>query len=312
MNVDLVDRCAAALHAASSLDVAVDHASGSLRVGGVSFAARVEARGVGQRGVAALRIEPNELLLLPYANPPLVAALREAKVPFIDAAGNAWIVRPPLAVSIEGRRPVERHVRGRPALLSGGLQLVFALLVDPEAIRQPYRELARRGGVSLGTVANTLAWLREQGHVVAGVDGPVIADRGRLQERWELGYLEVLRDALLLGRARPAGGAPLEALATRPSPGSVLGGELAAAILTGRLVPAQASVHVTKPLEAVLAELRLVPDPAGPVTLLRRFGTVDGEPSADGVALATPLLIRAELLASGDARVRAFADEVLR
>ena len=66
------------------------------------------------------------------------------------------------------------------------------------------------------------------------------------------------------------------------------------------------------PLEAVLAELRLVPDPAGPVTLLRRFGTVDGEPSADGVALATPLLIRAELLASGDARVRAFADEVLR
>lgn len=312
MNMDLLDRCTSALRAASGLDVAIDGTSGGLWVGGVRFVARAEARGVGPRGVPALRMGPNELLLLPHCSPSLAAALRGAEVPFVDAAGNAWILRPPVAVSIEGRRPVERAHKGRPALLAGGLQLVFALLVDSAAIGLPYRGLAQRAGVSLGTVANTLAWLREQGHVVAGVDGLVIADRARLQERWELGYLEVLRDSLLLGRARPAGGASVEALAARPSPGSVLGGELAAAILTGRLVPAQASVHVTKSLEAVLAELRLVPDPAGPVTLLRRFGTVDGEPSADGVALATPLLIRAELLASGDARVRAFADEVLR
>lgn len=312
MNMGLLDQCGNALRDSSTLDVAIDHAAGAVCVGGVSFVVREEARGVGRQGVRALRIKTDELLLLPYASPPVAAALREAAVPFADAAGNAWIMRPPLAVSIEGRKPSERPVKGRPAVLAGGLQLVFALLVDPEAIHLPYRELARRGGVSLGTVANTLAWLRAQRHVVAGRNGLQLADRARLQERWELGYLEVLRDTLVLGQARVAGGASVEALLSRPSPGALLGGELAAAVLTGRLVPAHAAVHVEEPLAAALAALRLVPDPTGPVTLLRRFGSVDAGQAQGSAVLATPLLVRVELLASGDARVRAFADEVAR
>jgi hypothetical protein len=310
MNMDLLNRCADALRA-SGLPVSADPATGAVRVGEVTCSVRLEPRGIGRQAVGALRVGANDVLLVPYANAALAADLRAAGVPYMDAAGNAWIVRPPLVVSIEGRRPVQHIPKGRPALLAGGLQLVFALLADPEAIRLPYRELARRGGVSLGTVANTVAWLRDQGHVVNGREGLQLADPSHLQGRWELGYLEVLRGSLLLGRARLAGGASLDALLSRTSGGALIGGELAAAVRGARLVPASATLHVNVPLATALAALRLVPDPTGPVTLLRRFGSADAGETRASAVIAAPLLVRAELLASGDARVRACADEVL-
>lgn len=307
MNMDLPYRCADALRT-PDLVVEVDAARHRLRVGDVTLAWREAPRGVTPGSLGALRVGPDEVLLLPYTSPGLAGALRNAGISFVDTAGNAWICRPPLYVSIEGRRPARNPTRGRPPLLAGGLQVVFVLLADPTAVGLPYREIARRAGVSLGTVSNTIAWLREQGHLVRGPHGLRVVERGRLRERWEIGYLEILRKTLLLGQARPAGDAPIDALVTRRAPDVLLGGELAAASLTGRLVPAHATLHVREPLGPVLQMMRLVPDPAGPVTLLRRFGEADEGPS--DAELAHPLLVRAELLASGDARVRELADHL--
>lgn len=309
MNMDLPHCCAGALRT-TDLVVEVDAVHQRLRVGDITLAWREVPRGITPESLGALRVRPDEVLLLPYASPRLAAALRDAGMAFVDTAGNAWIHRPPLYVSIEGRRPARRPDRGRPPLLAGGLQVVFALLADPGAVGLPYRDLAGRAGVSLGTVSNTIGWLREQGHLVGAADGLHIVERGRLRERWELGYLEILRKTLLLGQARLAGNATVDTLVTRRAPDVLLGGELAAASLTGRLVPAHATLHVREPLGPVLQALKLVPEPKGPITLLRRFGGADEGHSLGDVRLAHPLLVRAELLASGDARARELADHL--
>jgi hypothetical protein len=312
MNMDLVRQCSDALRESRDLRVDVDPSRHHLLVGDAVLTYREMPRGVTLLGLPALRVERGEVLLLPYAGPPLAEALRAAGIEYIDAVGNAWISRTPLYLSIDGRKPAGRPNNGRPPLLAGGLKVVFALLSDPAAVALPYRGLAHRAGTSLGTVSNTIAWLREQGHLLSGRDGSiVVVERPRLRERWELGYLEILRKTLVLGQARLAGNAPIEALATRGTVDVLIGGELAAASLTGRLVAARATLHIREPLGPALNDLRLVPDPTGPVTLLRRFGEADEGPSYNGAPLAHPLLVRAELLLSGDARVREVADLLL-
>ena len=42
--------------------------------------------------------------------------------------------------------------------------------------------------------------------------------------------------------------------------------------MTEHLVAAHATLHIREPLAGVFSALKLVPDAAGPVTLLRRFG----------------------------------------
>lgn len=311
MNMTLPGACVDALRRLPGFEADVEE-GGLLRLNGRLFRFRELPRGISPRDVSTLDVGQDEILLLPYADRGLAEALREAGIPFVDAAGNAWISRPPFYLAIEGRKRPAPPRRGRPQLMAGGLQVVFVLLTDTEALERPYRDLAREAGVALGTVANTVAWLRDQGHVVpTGNGGLLLAEHRRLRERWELGYVEVLRRHLDLGRFRPAGGGRVEDLDALGAPGVLVGGELAASVLTETLLPAGATLHVHEPVAPVLRALRLIPDPEGPVALLRRFGEADEGASREGVPLAHPLLVRAELLAIGDARLRETADRLL-
>jgi len=86
----------------------------------------------------------------------------------------------------------------------------------------------------------------------------------------------------------------------------LLGGELAAARLTGGLQTQHVTLHVPAGGHGeIAAELGLVVDPDGPVTLLERFGRGDGvvDPAQKGSWLAHPLLIHAELVAIGEERL---------
>jgi len=238
------------------------------------------------------------LLVADYVTPLLADALRAQGVEFIDAAGNAFLNRPPLLVFVKGQRPVEKVTapdRGR-AFQATGLQVLFALLARPELVARPYREIAVAAGVAHGTVGWVMAELPALGHV-ADVGGRRRLINGeRLFNQWAEAYARTLRPRLLLGRFR-GDLANLQARANTLE-GMLVGGEMAAARLTRHLRPATATFYAAAVDPKAILKLRLQADAAGNVDIRRRFWDFAG----DAPQLTPELLVYADLLAIGDAR----------
>ena len=98
-----------------------------------------------------------------YVTPPMAEELRARGIPFVDAAGNAFLEQPPLFIWVKGEKPQLATGAGRPpagrAFQASGLQVLFALICHPEWADLPYREIAQRTNVAHGTVGWVMAEL---------------------------------------------------------------------------------------------------------------------------------------------------------
>lgn len=237
------------------------------------------------------------LLVADHVTPPLADALRAQGIEFIDTAGNAFLNQPPLLVFVKGQRTVEEWPaleRGR-AFQATGLQVLFALLVRPELVVRPYREIAAAAGVAHGTVGWVMAELPGLGYVAKVGGRRRIINGERLFDRWTEAYARTLRPKLLLGRYR----GDLDALQRNTRwDGVLLGGELAAARLTRHLRPGTATLYAEAVDPKVLLRLILKADAQGNVDFRRRFWNFPDEETE----LTPNLLVYADLLAIGDAR----------
>jgi hypothetical protein len=262
--------------------------------------------------VAALGQDlPHPLLVAaPYVNPQAAERARAIGLAFVDTAGNVHLRGPGLVVFVAGRRAPAtarppRHARG---FTAAGLRVVFALLLRPRLAALPYREIAAATGVALGTVAAVLDDLARRGHLAPGGDEErrLLAPR-RLAEEWTLLYPTRLRPTLLLGRFTAADPAWWEKAPLDPAR-AVWGGDVAAARLTRQLVPARQTLYIWGAPDEVLLANRLRPDARGPVELLRAFWQPLDTPEAADVA--PPLLVYADLMATGDPRAIEVAEVV--
>lgn len=254
------------------------------------------------------QLAPPALLVTDYVTPPMAERLREAGVEFLDGAGNAYLNQPPLLVWVKGQRPAAKPVApevGR-AFQPGGLQVLFALLGDPAALNLPYRELARRAQVAHGTVGWVMADLQRLGFVrdTPGKRGTrKLFDGRRLMTQWAEAYARLLRPRMLIGRynVETLDGWEKWPLAQH---GALWGGEPAAAIATGYLRPGELTLYAKKLPGRLAAQLRFAkeaePGRKAVVEVRRQFWDFPGDARLPG--MVPPLLIYADLLATGDGR----------
>ena len=136
------------------------------------------------------------LLLAPYVRPQQAAVLERARIDYLDLAGNAHLELPGLLVHVEGRRPAREAepVPARPQ--KGWIKTVLALLVRPGLVTAPYREVAARADVALGTVAACMKELAARGLLHRTTAERRIVDRPGLVGLWAQAYVEVLRPKL--------------------------------------------------------------------------------------------------------------------
>jgi hypothetical protein len=244
---------------------------------------------------------PDTMLVTDYVTPNLADELRRLEVPFMDAAGNAYLATPDFLIWVKGERPrvtTETATATGRAFTATGLQVLFALLCKPERAALPYREIAKLAGVAHGTVGWVMAELPRLGFLATVRPyGRRLVNVEALLAQWVEAYARTLRPKILLGRYRTeildwatAGNALRYDLA--------LGGEPAAAELTKHLRPGTATFYGNRIEPRLLLEQRLRPDATGNVEILRRFWQFkDDEPG-----LVPALLVYADLLAIGDAR----------
>jgi hypothetical protein len=251
------------------------------------------------------------LLVADYITTDIAETLRQQGRAFLDAAGNAHIRQAVTLVWVTGRKPVAKTMApllGR-AFQPTGLQVLFALLCHPEWVNLPYRELAARAGVAHGTVGWVMPDLQQQGFVteLKGKRGTRrLYETERLLALWVDAYARQLRPRTLLGRYYVA---TLEGWQDWPLAAheAQWGGEPAAALLTQYLKPGELTLYADKLPGLLAGKYRFMKEPdvghQAVVEVRRRFWhfpQVNGD--GDGEACVPPVLVYADLLATGDAR----------
>lgn len=242
------------------------------------------------------------LLVAPHITVETAERCRTLRLPFIDTAGNAYIEAPGLFVFVTGRRRPQRMTTTPAfrALTPAGLKITFALLDHPDLAAAPYREIAQRAKVALGTVGEVLADLEERGHLAPDKPGPrrLLAPE-LLQEEWVTHYPIKLRPKLNARRFTALDPDGLRNQEIRPYR-AYWGGEAAAAKLTGYLKPERITLYVEGKPDKLILALRLRPDDNGEIEILETFWQLDEVRQPDNTV--PPLLVYADLMASTDPR----------
>lgn len=257
------------------------------------------------------RLPLDGLLVADYINPNMGNKLKTLGVQFIDAAGNTYINQQPIYIHVIGKK--QEHALTEPkegtnrAFDTTGLKVVFGLLCNPQLVKAAYRDIASSTGVALGTVGWVINGLKDAGFVVEHKKGRQLVNQRKLLDRWIVAYPEKLKPKQRLG----------EFIANDPNwwqnidiadYGAYWGGEVAAAKYTNYLRPQTLTIYLPKEAGNQLlakAKLHKAPDIArdqpGLVKIFRPFWPIDTT-EYNHQGLVNPILVYADLIATGDAR----------
>lgn len=269
----------------------------------VEVKARLTPTNLGMAVHQLQRFQQKGLIVADYVNPKMAERLKAMDMAFLDLAGNAYLNEPPLLIYIKGNKPVEMPHRKLPtrAFQPTGLKVLFALLCRPDLVNAPYRDIAKAADVALGTVGWVITDLKELGFLVEmGKRGRRLANKAKLIERWVTVYPEQLRPKLVIGRYQAADHNWWKQAPLHDYPETYWGGEVAAARLTQYLKPELVTVYTRGKPGTLLLANKLKQDPEGDVEILEAFWKIEYDWARGD--LVPPLLIYADLLATGDTR----------
>lgn len=243
-----------------------------------------------------------------YVTPQMAEKLKEMDVPFLDVAGNAYLKTPNTFIYVAGRKkPRGVTTQGQyRAFRAAGLKVIFTLLTLQGQLRAPTREIAYNAGVANGTVGNILKDLERLGFVYRSkAKGLVLDNREKLTDNWVDAYPRELRPQLKVQRFQILH--PdwwKEFTYDRWQKHQMwLGGEPAAGLLTKYLYPEQVTVY-GRPDFRKLAQIVGQPmrEEHGNFELLEPFWNYETDELDEVHRICPPLLIYADLVATGEAR----------
>ncbi len=242
------------------------------------------------------------MLVAKYINPRIADELKKMDIPFIDTAGNAYINEPPLFIYIKGNKPFDKDILEQPArtFRPTGLQVIFALLCNPGLENKPFREIATKADVALGTVGWIMYDLRRMAYLIdTGPRNRRLVRKDNLLDRWVAVYPEQLRPKKMIGRFKADNPYWWENIDLKEI-NALWGGEVAANIMTENLRPQIITVYAKPPIGRFLLKNGLKNDVNGDIEILRIFWEIEKDRLHN--ELVHPLLIYADLLATGDTR----------
>lgn len=250
------------------------------------------------------------MLVVPYMTAEMAERCGLLKIPFLDAAGNAYLDAPGLFVCIAGRKKPDlpelaEKVAPHQAFKPTGMRTIFVLLLNPALAAKNYRDIAKAAGVALGTVGWVLKDLNAKGYLHEVLQGEKrLYNPDRLMQEWVAFYPVKLRPKLNARRFRaphPDWWKNIDLAEYQAR----WGGEVAADKLTGYLKPATFTIYLHGKPDRLILEQRLRPDVNGEVEVLEAFWDAAEEAAWRGGYpndTVPPLLAYADLMATTDSR----------
>ena len=253
------------------------------------------------------------ILVADYINPAMAVKLKEENIQYFDTAGNAYINQPPIYIQIKGNKPDQNIVTKKQtnrAFDATGLKVIFGFLCEGELLNRPYREIAKATGVALGTIGRVLTELKDAGFLIERSKGDTKAlkNKQKLFERWVEAFPEKLQPKLFVAEFEHDDIQWWKNLDLNKY-GAWWGGEIAAAKYTNYLKPVQAALYIPpNQLNALLKDARLRKSTDqnrsadARIKIYRPFWGDSLVNENEYTDLAHPILVYAELLATGDSR----------
>ena len=226
---------------------------------------------------------------------------RAMNLAFLDTVGNAFINQKDLYVFIKGQG-VERNLGTRKGDLfrPAELKVLFAFLCQEGLVAKTHEQIKEMTGVGLGTINRLIRALELAGYILK-LKGRArrLVRKKELLEQWVMAYPQRLRPKQMIGRFK----GPQEPWWMDVDPiafDGQWGGEIAAGYLTQYLKPQLVTLYAAKQPDDTIIKQKLRKDPQGDVEILKRFWNF---PKLNETAnLVPPLLVYADLLATGDER----------
>lgn len=248
------------------------------------------------------------ILLAQYIPPTVKDQLKAEKINYLEATGNCFIKTDDFFFFINDRKVTEVRLPKEGKLWNAtGLKFVFALLIVPEALRLPYRQIAGYAGIALGNVGPLLTELRNEGFLLQGTKGEMLVNRDILLDRWVELYPTILRPKIRLGRFRKPENMQLF---QRLPEGVIWGGENAGEIMTEHLKPEQFTLYTTEQKNMVMRKLKLIPDLQGKLEMLEQFWPQELQAKQLHQDAVPPLVAFAELATHMDSRNHEAAERI--
>lgn len=239
------------------------------------------------------------LVVSNYIAPVHANKLRELKISYLDAAGNAFLKQPGLFILIAGRKSqITKKEKPSGMLRPAGVKLLLALLTESKLENTDYRTLAADTGIARSTIGELMSDLEKSGYLIKRSDQRILVRKPELIRRWTEAYAERFRVKLK----------PVRFRSTKFSNRwweevdlseykSFWGGETGGAKLTNHLKPQTATIYSDSLLPRLQLKYGLVRDERGEIEILKKFWT-HGEIGN----VAPPLVVYADLMAIGDER----------
>jgi hypothetical protein len=248
------------------------------------------------------------LLITNHVTDFLADKLKQENIEFIDTVGNVFINQPPLFLFVKGNKllgflkqaPLNR------AFKPTGLKIIFAFLYNTELLNKNYREIAKNAGVALGTVGWVMRDLMQLGYLIKTKNKQnILIHKEKLFEQWNAEYAERLRPKLFLGKYT---GNLINLDFNNKN--IRLGGETAAEKITNYLNPQITTLYAKKDyLNQFLLDYRLKANINGTIEIYDYFWNPRDN---DNEQIVPPMLVYADLVATGDQRNIETADLIFK
>ncbi len=255
------------------------------------------------------------MLVADYIDPMMADRLRKLEIPYIDTIGNAYINEKPFYILVKTTKGQANELQNVQGMLKTqtpdrafnptGLKVVYQFLTSEKILNAPYRDIARKADVALGTVGWVINGLK-QGNFLIEVPPKKrrLINKRRLLDKWVDAYLTKLRPKLAIATFRADN--PnwwLDVDTEIVDYGARWGGEIAAQKITGYLTPQEVTIYLEEGTGAPLfKEQRFRKYPDGDIHVYRAFWGSNQREPGESRGLVNPLIVYADLVGTGDPR----------
>ncbi|MGM0934264.1 MAG: type IV toxin-antitoxin system AbiEi family antitoxin [Bacteroidota bacterium] len=250
----------------------------------------------------------NFMLVAEKLHPTIKKQLQQEEIAYLEESGNIFIKTDDTFLLIDTNKPIKNKKQpAKKAFTKTNLKLVFNFLLDPGLINSNQRTIAKKSGVSLGTVPKVINILKEEGFLILLNKKYLWENREGLLTRWINDYDKILKPKLY----RAVYDMRKNWKEIQLTPGEAAwGGEPAADLLTGYLRPEEFVLFSNESSVDMMKNYHLKPNKNGDLIVYEKFWENESTPTAP------PLLVYTDLILKEDKRCRETAkmifDEYIR
>lgn len=252
------------------------------------------------------------LLIGKYISPKVMDELAEMNINSLDCAGNCDIRYTKNQSTIffiknKGEKNQHNKEKAYPIFQEAGIKVIFYILQYKDNTNKPYREIQQATGVSLGTIKNVFNTLIEKHFILVNGNHRMLKNKKELFNMWVENYNMVLKPKLRLGRMTfrtPEQRAKWQDM--KLPEGMYWGGESAAHIVDGYLIPGAFDIYTDIPMGHLMKTGSVSIDEQGEIYIYQKFWKWENTSIT-----VPPLLIYADLMGSGNSRCIEAAKRIL-